>query len=430
MIKFFLNSRLERTLLRCISIQILIWIIFYPGLYSKDSFEILNSVRNGLISNTHTVQWALFVRYVSLDGAYPQFVTLISSIILVYAVIIFTYSFFEDNLAAKVSTLVCLSPLVWGMGLTLWHDIPSTSGFLLIASLFNKRVHENNFLKAATKYNLVLGSILITFRPNGLPTILLAFVFFQIFYRSRKYLKILAFSLGFSLLTVLFTALIFDSIPPINKVKSQEWMVNDISCYLSKHDDKFFVEKNLDNIGTIERWASIHACDFLNSAGITKTKTFERFEFIPSAWFSLLKNEPIFILKTHLYRNSYLLPIPIDGLPNPPFIHSNIEPNNIGITHKFALVSDFARNLIRAYNYFNEILAWVGLWILIIAYVLILQANSKSFTLFLSLSLSFILLIFAPIPDARYALFTLIAGQILLLGFLLNRPKSRISIQT
>ena len=423
MIKFFLNSRLERTLLRCISIQILIWIIFHPGLFSKDSFEVLNSVRNGLISNTHTVQWALFVRYVSWDGAYPQFVTLLSSIILVYAVIIFTYSFFEDILAAKVSTLVCLTPLVWGMGLTLWHDIPSTSGLLLIASLFNKKINENNFLKAATKYNLVLGSIFITFRPNGLPTILFAYLFFLIFNRSKKYLKTFAYTIGFSLLTITFTALILNSISPINKVKSQEWMVNDISCYLSKYQDKKFVSKDLNNIGTIELWASDYACNFLNSAEIAKTKSFEELDFIPSAWFSLLRNEPIFILKTHFYRNSYLLPIPIDGLPNPPFIHSNIEPNNIGITHKFSLVSDFARNLMRAYNYFNGILAWVGLWTLIIACVLILQANSKSFTLFLSLSLSFILLIFAPIPDARYALFTLIAGQILLLGFLLNRPQ-------
>jgi len=358
---------------------------------------------------------------VSLDGAYPQFVTLLSSIILVYAVIIFTYSFFEDNLAAKVSTLVCLSPLVWGMGLTLWHDIPFTSGLLLIASLFNKKVNENNFLKAATKYNLVLGSILITFRPNGLPTILFAYLFFLIFNRSKKYLKTFAYTIGFSLLTITFTALILNSISPINKVKSQEWMVNDISCYLSKYQDKKFVSKDLNNIGTIELWASDYACNFLNSAEIVKTKSFEELDFIPSAWFSLLRNEPIFIIKTHLYRNSYLIPIPIHGLPNPPFIHSNIEPNNLSIDHKFTSVSDFARNFLRAYNYFNEILAWVGLWTIIIIYVLIHQLNRKSFTLFLSLSLSFILFIFAPIPDARYALFTLVSGQILLLGFLLQR---------
>jgi hypothetical protein len=197
-------------------------------------------------------------------------------------------------------------------------------------------------------------------------------------------------------------------------------MVNDISCYLSKYQDKKFVSKNLNNIGTLELWASEYACDFLNSAEITKLKTFEELENIPNAWFEILRKDPGFIIKTHLNRHSYLLPIPVNGLPDVPFIHSNIEQNNLDISHKFTAISDVFRNFLRAYNYFNEIFAWSGLWLLIIALILINQPQRQYFVVCLSVSLSLILFIFAPIPDARYALFTILVGQIMSIGFVVQ----------
>ena len=54
-------------------------------------------------------------------------------------------------------------------------------------------------------------------------------------------------------------------------------------------------------------------------------------KYVPSAWMQLLKTEPAFILKTHLDRNAYLVPIPISGIPAEPFLHSIIEYKDQGI---------------------------------------------------------------------------------------------------
>jgi hypothetical protein len=155
----------------------------------------------------------------------------------------------------------------------------------------------------------------------------------------------------------------------------------------------------------------------LNQALLTNTEKVEAQEFVPSAWITLLKQEPFFVLHTHLKRNAYLVPLPFNGLPKPPFLHSTIEFTDQGIEWAFPAVAEKARAPMRLWNLLGSITAWAGLWSAITLILLVQFKRRELFVPFLMMvSLIGVLFIFAPIPDGRYALFVLIVGQMALLG--------------
>ena len=400
---FLFDSRFSKTLYKCFCLQLLFWFAFYPGLYSKDSFEVLNMAKSGDISNAHTLQWAYYVKFLSLNGQYPQIVTLISSLLFIYSIVDFSFAIFKEKLASVISIIFCFTPIVWGMALNFWHDIPFTAGLILISSAFIKLAKDINPLKSSEVTKLVFGSFLITFRPNGLPTLLLALTAYLILRSSKVQRTLALISLFVGLISIILFSLFITNKSPINKISN-------------------YFEKYLNEIGSESDWSSEYACNFLNSAKITSLNNYNQINKIPSVWFNLLKNDPVFIISTHINRHAYLLPIPINGLPNPPFIHSNIEINELKIGWVFPEVAEKLRNMMRLYNYFNGITGWVGLWSLIGTIIIICQRKyNQLIVCSIAYAAIILLFIFAPIPDARYGLFNLITGQLLFLGWLINR---------
>jgi hypothetical protein len=147
---------------------------------------------------------------------------------------------------------------------------------------------------------LIPGSVLITFRPNGLPTMIFFALLFLIFYRKRSSLKIIMSSLAISSIVTLSTSYLVVRESPIDNFYAQEWMRNDISCYANFPKGIGFVEKWIPGIGNTDTWRSSGACTFLNNAKITVEEKVEAQEFIPSAWTQLIRKDPIFVLSTHL----------------------------------------------------------------------------------------------------------------------------------
>ena len=106
-----------------------------------------------------------------------------------------------------------------------------------------------------------------------------------------------------------------------------------------------------------------------------------------------------------------------NGLPKPPFLHSTIEYEFQGIKWAFPNVAEKARAPIRLWNLLHSFTAWAGLWSAITLILLVRYERRELFVpLLMMIALSGVLFIFAPIPDARYALFALIVGQMALLG--------------
>ena len=71
----------------------------------------------------------------------------------------------------------------------------------------------------------------------------------------------------------------------------------------------------------------------------------------------------------------------------------------------------------RAWNAARGLTGWAGLWALVLI-VLAIGRKQKALipAIVMSIAMIGILFVVAPIPDERYALFVLIAGQLALLG--------------
>jgi len=417
MINKITNVDLKFSLLRNSTIQVIWWIIFFPGFFSGDSFGAVQMARSGDLTNSYTASWAIYVRIFSLHGNAVWLLTFLNGMVLVFAVTRFAYSLFSPRTAAISSFVLTLTPVVVGMGITLWHDVPMTAGLLLLTSFFTLFLKGERISRLQILMQLLFGSVLISFRPNGLPT-LLVFSFIILIFKFRKSLiKYLITGIATSAFVTLVGSQVILGLSPINDYYAQEWMRNDISCFADSTAGTGFVEKNIPNVGSTETWRSNAACTFLNRATITNEDKVDAQEFVPSAWFELLKQDPSFVVKTHLQRNAYLIPIPLFGIPAAPFLHSTIEFEDQGIEWAFPSLAESARTPMRLWNAIRGITGWAGMWTLVTLLLLVFTKKRELLPTFLmSVSLIGILFIFSPIPDGRYALFSLIAGQITLIG--------------
>lgn len=409
----------KASLIRNWLIQIFWWIIFFPGFFSADSFAAVEMARTGNLTNAFTASWALYVRIFSFHGHFIGLLTLLDGLILVYAITRFAYSIFEEKTAAISTFVMTSTPVVWGMGITLWHDIPMTSGLLLVVTFFNKFSELKVQIHKFQIFDLFLGSVLITFRPNGLPTLLLFLMALLIFKNLKANIRFVALSSLIGIVFTLIPSYLFLNQSPINTYYAQEWMRNDISCYVATSEGNGFTEKYLPGIGRTSEWRSANACTFLNDYSLEQEIKIKSLDKVPGAWIHLAINDPLFVVKTHLERNAYLIPLPIHGLPTVPFLHSNIEFKDKNISWLMPGIVEKARYLIKAWNAFRSLMAWAGIWfVLLLIFARLKREMNLNISIIGNFCLLIILFIFSPIPDGRYVLFSLISGQLVILSWL------------
>jgi hypothetical protein len=412
---------MRNSLIRNSVVAVIWWAIFFPGFYSSDSFAAVNMAKSGDLVNSYTASWAIYVRAFSLFGHFIGLLTLLNALILVYSVTRFSYALLSKKTAAISSFVLTLTPLVAGMGITLWHDILMTAGLLLLAAFFTLFRQGENFAKSDFYSLLVPGAVLLSFRPNGLPTFIVFAVLTLIFVRRKTLIRPLALVLAITAGTTIFNSLVVVGEDPINTHYAQEWMRNDISCYAASPAGAGWVEKNMPGVGTTQSWASPDACIFLNRYGLAPEDRQESYAVVPAAWRKLALSDPAFVLKTHFDRNYYVVPLPINGLPSIPFLHSTIERADAGIAWAMPSVAEKARVIMRVGNALRPILAYAGMWLLLVlGAAIFLKRKEWLPTFLLGFSLLGILFVFAPIPDGRYALFVMLAGQLLVVGALVD----------
>ena len=404
-------------------IQFIWWIVFFPGFFSPDSFAAVEMARTGNLGNSFTASWAIYVRIFSFHGNAIEILTLINGLLLIYSVTRLGYAIFSERIAATSTFVLTLTPVVSGMGITLWHDILMSAGIILITSFFINIQKSALGYKKLLLFELVPGAVLSTFRPNGLPTVILFGAIYTVFiylkHRSQ-FIKTFKFLISVTSISAILTIVcsnVILGLSPINSYYAQEWMRNDISCYAETNEGKGFVEKNIPGIGTTTTWRSQVACTFLNSAKVSGDEKVAAERYIPSAWLALLREDPLFIVNTHAKRNAYLIPFPIFGIPTEPFLHSTIEFKDQGIAWAFPSIAEKARIPMRAWNAARGLTGWAGLWGLVLISLMI--AGRKRTLVppaVMSVALMVIIFVVAPIPDGRYALFVLIAGKLALVG--------------
>jgi hypothetical protein len=412
---------MRNALIRNSVVAVIWWIIFFPGFYSADSFAAVNMAKSGDLVNSYTASWAIYVRAFSLFGNFIGLLTLINTLILVYSVTRFSYALLSKKTAAISSFVLTMTPLVAGMGITLWHDILMTAGLLLLAAFFTVYRQGDNYSKNDFFSLLLPSAVLLSFRPNGLPTFLVFAVLLLIFSYRKSLIRPLALVLAITAGTTIFNSLVVVGADPINTHYAQEWMRNDISCYAASPAGAGWVEKNMPGVGNTQSWASADACTFLNRYALAPADREKSYEVVPAVWRKLALSDPGFILKTHFDRNYYVVPLPINGLPSIPFLHSTIETADAGIAWAMPSVAEKARVVMRVGNALRPILAYAGMWLLLVLGALVVLKRKEWLpTFLLGFSLLGILFVFAPIPDGRYALFVMLAGQLLVVGALVD----------
>jgi hypothetical protein len=403
---------LEKPILVYSLIASLWWIAFNPGFFSGDSFAVINMARSNELENQWTAPWAIFIDIVTFGGSHPEFATLLTAIIFALSLAVFSRIFPKKHRAHFVGALLILTPTVGAMGVTLWHDIPMTSGFLLVVSGITRA-----YISQGKSLTLVfLGLCLSSFRFNGLPTILV-FLLILMFTRIDK--RFVSISILLTLFFIVAATLLNQNFSPAATNERSAyigWMRNDISCYVSQHENNDFLNKVYGKKLDYSDWSSSSACGWFNTAKNYKDNSISLENGIIPAWLELSKKDPAFVLKTHLQRHAYLIPLPIFGAPSIPFIHTTIETQNQGIAFTYPKVAEVMRYYPRIWNYFNFFFGYAGLWLAITFYFAWAKKNSTYSQIGLvGLISSLVLFVFADIPDGRYMLFTLVTGQCIFL---------------
>ena len=421
--KFFSNPFFKASLIRNSFVQFVWWLIFFPGFFSADSFAAVQMAKSGELENSFTASWALYVRIFSFHGNAIALLTLINGLALVYSVTRLGYALFSGRTAAISTFLLALTPVVSGMGITLWHDILMSAGLLLITSFFINFNNGTGSYRKLVVLELIPGAVLSSFRPNGLPTIIVFAALYSvaIFLKHRtqffETLKLLATSILLSAIITSVGSNIILGLSPINNYFAQEWMRNDISCFADSAAGRGFVEENIPGVGSTDSWRSSAACTLLNSATVSGDEKVAAQKYIPSAWLTLLKEETLFILSTHAERHAYLIPVPIFGIPIEPFLHSTIEFSDQEIEWAFPRIAEKARAPMRAWNAARGLTGWAGLWgLVLVGLAIVGRKRTLVPPAIMSVALMVIIFVVASIPDGRYALFVLIAGQLALIG--------------
>ncbi len=415
--KILFKDSLKFSLFRNFIIQFFWWIIFFPGFYSSDSFIAVAQAQSGELDFTGSASWSLYIRYFSFLGNAIPLLTLISGLSLTYSVTCLAYSVSRKEVAAISSFILVSTPIVYAMGITLWHDIPFTAGLILVSAFFAAQLNSKCELTNRFWILLFPGSVLLTFRPNGVPTLILFAIIYFLFSRSGKVLIHLFYTITVaSVISIGFPYLFLDQ-SPVDSAFAQEFMRADISCYASLEKGKGFVEEQLPGISNSAGWSSPEACTFLSKSRLTPEEKVQSVNLVPGVWFQLILNDPRFMLETHLKRHAYLVPIPIYGIPVAPFIHTTIEFKDQGIIWAFPEIAEKAKFFPRAWNAARAFFGWAGMWLMVLIYLAFRRTKPELFPLILmSFSLLLLLFIVAPIPDGRYALYVLIAGQLCFLN--------------
>lgn len=411
-------------ILRNCFIQFIWWLVFFPGFYSTDSFAVLQMAKNAELNGMWSAPWALIVSLFSLGGDYPGIVTLLFSQMFSASLTIFVYSFLSTRRSSVISSLMQLTPLIGAVGITLWHDIPMTAGFFLV-SAFLIRARKNGQINLNEIVLLLIpGMFLSTFRGNGLPTVLVLLVIFVIIEKRVKRKRLILWGLIFSIAVITVSGSQMKAEGLSDAEIATSWIIYDVSCYASTEKGQGFVERNISGVGNTDSWGSASACTWFSDAKLSSQDIGQAREQLPKLLISLAREDLGFLVSTHLQRHKYLFPLPIYGLPRPPFIHSSIELVNDEVNWKFQQVAERARSYVRVWNFFNFFFAYSGLWFLVIVIAaLVKRSRDLLYVGILSLVLSVSLFIFAGISDARYVFYILIAGQVIALNTLIDSLK-------
>ena len=147
------------------------WFVLLPGNFTIDSIDVVNQIRSGTWNDWHTNAYTFFAWATSFGGRVWSFITLSQVVLMALAIASMGWALCGDvvstRVSAAISAIFAALPQVGSFAVTMWKDVPSTAGVLMLTAAlieWRKRRAESPRLIGL----VLIGALLLaSFRWNG-----------------------------------------------------------------------------------------------------------------------------------------------------------------------------------------------------------------------------------------------------------------------
>lgn len=242
---------------------VIVWIIFFPGVYTYDMAAWNEHLTNGSLSSHWSITYGYFLK-IFLDSGYAlfgnyeagfavsMFIQLIFICYVIYKIIIFAASQTKNKAMYSIALLFfILTPFIATMSITDAQDTAFGGFFALLILELYSIIHEPKYFKK--KRNIIkfilFGFILLTLRNNGIICLLLLALFVA-FVKIPNKKPLLLSLLGILLLNFIYTGPFFH----ILNVEKNATVVREILGVPSQQIARsYFENPSSFNAGNIEQ---------------------------------------------------------------------------------------------------------------------------------------------------------------------------------
>jgi hypothetical protein len=405
----------------------------FPSRNHWDTAKILELAREGKSSDQWTASYFRFLEALTFSGRFGMIPAILGLTLLVLAFLFFISSFsYKEvplNLLAK---LFLFSPFIGVFGMTLTHEVQSTTGVLILIGILIRKLKSNWFNVQEYRFLILFSALMLSMIHTGI------FIFFGFcvayFIILRKNLVFLTVIGSVLFLVTLFGHSILGVVEQGKALRYQSFL-GDIKCIAQHPDAKISPSdwKVLLQSGSQEEWIAPSTCAY--------SQVYFAFPWVEKnqtstlkLWLKLSSQNPQLALEARIQRAANVLPPLIFTAPQNAIAIDYLEP--VGITVQddllvwsplFKTSNDDAYQRMRfpkinAMKYLEAVAilpahflnrnsslwGWAGLW-LSVAILLLFLSNSLKLREILVVFLPQVftcisLIMFSPISDPRYSM--------------------------
>ncbi|MEM3394206.1 MAG: hypothetical protein QXY79_04080 [Candidatus Methanomethylicia archaeon] len=215
--------------LASLSLLFIFLLIYWPGIYSIDSFDQINQSLNSKIRDNHPALLTLYYSIVLFIFKKKEFLIIFQLILLAFTLQIFINFLKNKKNEILFLILFLINPVNLYMSITLWKDIPYSYGLLgFLMCLFYIFYSKNKNVWFILLLNFYSFTIIFS-RHNGILTFLLFNIFlFLLLFLIYKFSKL---KLYFINILIIFFIFIFTK----NFLYSKILNINNIFTYSNKN---------------------------------------------------------------------------------------------------------------------------------------------------------------------------------------------------
>lgn len=417
------------------------YVSLFPGRLGSDPALALGIIQKGESTDWWTAMFFWFLRITTFGGTSIWLASLISIVVMYFAIVYFVRSLPENKARQDLTILlICLSPLFGNFAVNINHDIFFSAGILTLMG-YCFRIYFCQ-VSNSSKYIPYLFSIYLLNSRTGY-FVEAAFIICSFFMKDLIYSRI-------RLIFFIFLAFFLSTIG-VTKTEIPLHLLPalaDIKCVVQHPEARISSDewKYLENYWDQASWTSPTTCSSMDSAlEHFPNAALTKIELKPflHTYSSLVLKNPAIVIQAHLQRASVALPPPFFQGPQnqvstnisepigfgtnialqrgPSVLHPSIDIPELKTESKLIKPLEglalFGSFLINQASWFW---GWGGLWLWPIFFYIILRTFARNIRSIMWLSFPILvthlfLLAFSPIPAPRYVMSSILVGNILLI---------------